>query len=92
MTAKLNSIGITEIACLVDFGVENEKVFESLKRVNLAKNNYQNEQAKASVVDVKNYKTELQLIQEHNITHVQMTPSQSKLVVKQLEQSNSKNI
>lgn len=92
MTAKLNTIGITEIACLVDFGVENEKVFESLKRVNLAKNKYQNEQAKASVVDVKNYKTELQLIQEHNITHVQMTPSQSKLVVKQLEQSNSKNI
>lgn len=37
---KLSSIGVTEIACLIDFGVENEKVLEGLKYLNDLRKEY----------------------------------------------------
>lgn len=40
MLQKIESIGITEVACLVDFGVENDKVLSGMKRIVEAKDLY----------------------------------------------------
>ena len=89
---SLQGIGVTEIACLVDFGVEKEKILASLEKVVDTKNLYESNNAFTRLLNVDNQKTELDLIDEYQVTHVQMTPSQSKLVLDMYKQTKGKSL
>lgn len=87
MLFNIQRIGVTEVACLVDFGVENEKVLAGLEKIVEAKTLYHAQVELAKIVDAESQRTELDLIDAHQLTHVQMTPSQSKLTIDLYQQS-----
>lgn len=80
MLHMIQNIGVTEVACLVDFGVESEKVLSGLKYISKAKDLYQSHNGLVELLHTDNQKTELELIRDYKVTHVQMTPSQAKLM------------
>ena len=92
MLFDIQNIGVTEVACLVDFGVENEKVVAGLEKITEAKALYQAQVELAKLFDVDNQKSELDLIDEHQVTHIQMTPSQSKLTIDLYNQVKTKEL
>ncbi|MCP5074184.1 MAG: LLM class flavin-dependent oxidoreductase [Rhodobacteraceae bacterium] len=74
-TEQLKRIGVDEIACLVDYGIEPEKVLEGLRPL-------------AKVVAAANQEVVLAdddfsiaaQIRRHRVTHMQMTPSMAQMV------------
>jgi 2-polyprenyl-3-methyl-5-hydroxy-6-metoxy-1,4-benzoquinol methylase len=62
LLSSIYEIGVTEIACLVDFGIENEKVLEGLNYLNILKEDYGKEK--------RSY-----LKDSSSITTLQITPS-----------------
>src|SRR5205823_6041519 len=65
MAYKLQSIGVNEIACLIDFGVDNKSVMEGLEYLNLVKEQMRRQHE----------------ISQQRITHVQCTPSMARMLV-----------
>ncbi len=73
---RLKAIGVGEIACLIDYGVETAEVMQSLEVL-------------AQVVDRANRGTEVQdddfsiaaQIHRHGVTHLQATPSMARMLV-----------
>jgi natural product biosynthesis luciferase-like monooxygenase protein/FkbM family methyltransferase len=92
MLHSVRNIGVTEVACLVDFGVASEKVLEGLESIVKAKKLYHSHVDLIKLLNIDNQKTELDLIHEYQLTHVQMTPSQAKLVVDLHEQDPDKEL
>jgi len=80
MLHSIRQMGVTEVACLVDFGVENDKVLAGLEHIVKAKDLYNSHVDLLQFLHIDNQKTELDLIHEYQLTHIQMTPSQSKLI------------
>ncbi|MDI9312667.1 MAG: LLM class flavin-dependent oxidoreductase [Limnohabitans sp.] len=70
----LKAIGITEISCLIDFGIEADTVFNNLKFINelKIKANTISEHKDVSKENTVSIST---IIQEQKITHLQCTPS-----------------
>ncbi|MDP1815336.1 MAG: LLM class flavin-dependent oxidoreductase, partial [Leadbetterella sp.] len=66
MLEKLSSIGVNEIACLIDFGVDYQSTMQSLERLTALKGRYN-----ASTRDYSVYSQ----IEKHKITHLQITPT-----------------
>lgn len=67
MVARLRAIGVDEVACLVDFGVDEDEVLASLEHLaELAR------LANAPQVAVDDHASELA---RHRVTHLQCTPS-----------------
>ena len=92
MLFNIQEIGVTEVACLVDFGVEKEKVLAGLERIVETKKIYDSFGDFISLLNIDNQKTELDLIDNYKVTHVQMTPSQSKLVLDLYNQTEGKDL
>jgi len=92
MLFGIQDIGVTEVACLVDFGVENEKVLAGLEKIVETKNLYECYGEFIRLLNLGNQKTELDLIDIYKVTHVQMTPSQSKLVLDLYNQTKNKDL
>ncbi len=92
MLYQVQSIGVTEVACLVDFGVENDKVLAGLEKIVETKEIYQSYREFINLLNTDNQKTELDLIDNYQVTHVQMTPSQSKLVLDLYKQTNNRDL
>ncbi|WP_103071076.1 MupA/Atu3671 family FMN-dependent luciferase-like monooxygenase [Aquimarina sediminis] len=92
MLFSIQNIGVTEVACLVDFGVESEKVLSGLEKIVETKNIYRSYTELNKLLHTDNQKTELDLIHDYKVTHVQMTPSQSKLVVDLYNQTQNKDL
>ncbi len=68
MVERLHAIGVDEIACLIDFGVEPAKVRESLVHLAALK--------EACEAPAAEHETSIPaLIERHGITHLQCTPS-----------------
>jgi non-ribosomal peptide synthetase component F len=68
---QLREIGVDEIACLVDFGVPGELVLRHLSGLNELKAAVNGETPDAETDDVAT------LIERHNVTHLQCTPSRA---------------
>ncbi|MFA0960209.1 MupA/Atu3671 family FMN-dependent luciferase-like monooxygenase [Roseivirga sp. BDSF3-8] len=92
MLQAVSEIGVTELACLVDFGVEVPKVLENLGKIVETRELFESGSAFAEMLNIDNQKTELDLIDEYSITHVQMTPSQSKLTMDLYKQTPGKKL
>jgi len=75
MVEQLKAIGVDEIACLVDFGVDSESVLQSLVYLNEVRER-SNPAAVASTAD---YSIPAQ-IKRHGVTHLQGTPSMVRML------------
>ena len=84
---QLKKIGVDEIGCLIDFGVDDDTVLEHLPALNELKQaaNKSDELAQlregntASAVNID--ETIADLIVNHHVTHLQCTPSQASMLV-----------
>ncbi len=78
---KLKKVGVDDVACLIDFGVDSEKVLDHLQYLNAVKtlaNLGVQEQKKTEVNG--NYSIP-ELIDQHKVTHMQCTPSMAKMLL-----------
>jgi natural product biosynthesis luciferase-like monooxygenase protein/amino acid adenylation domain-containing protein/non-ribosomal peptide synthase protein (TIGR01720 family) len=70
MVGKLKSIGVDEIACLVDFGIEADEVLANLEYLNEVRMLSNRPQEKAEETD-----SLLAQLGKYEVTHLQCTPS-----------------
>jgi len=69
---QLKTIGVDEVACLIDFGVDYDSVMLSLQQLNLLKERANT--SRESGAGSQNYSITAQ-ITRHKVTHLQCTPS-----------------
>jgi natural product biosynthesis luciferase-like monooxygenase protein len=75
MARKVRAIDVDEIGCLVDFGIPEDLVLESLPLLNRVRATISAESA-----PVSDYSIPAQ-IRRHNVTHMQCTPSMARMLV-----------
>ena len=80
MVDQVRAIGVDEIACLIDFGVDSQTVIDSLRALNEVRQR-SNEGAAEPVSD---YSLSA-LARRHGVTHFQCTPSLAGMLVGQPE-------
>lgn len=78
MVEKLKAIGVNEIACLVDFGIEAETVLENLPHLNRLRT-LANSGGAGAVEDA--IVTVDEAFKAHEITHLQCTPSMARMLI-----------
>ena len=74
MVDRLKAIGVDEIACLVDFGVDSESVLQSLVYLNEVR-----ERSNPAPAEGGEYSIPAQ-IRRHKVTHMQGTPSMARML------------
>ncbi|QQS37257.1 MAG: LLM class flavin-dependent oxidoreductase [Ignavibacteriales bacterium] len=73
---ELKSIGVDEIACLIDFGIDSEVVLSHLQYLNQLR-----VLSNQNVNDLNEESFSIEwLIRKHNISHMQCTPSMAKML------------
>jgi len=80
MVERIKAIGVDELACLIDFGVETDAVLHSLHYLEKLKKRTDEMAAGAG----ENHSIPTQ-IRRHGITHLQCTPSRARLLAYELE-------
>jgi len=86
---KLKRVGIDEVACLIDFGVDSEKIISHLQYLNAVKT-LANLGVRENQSKDKNENFSIpELIKQHKVTHLQCTPSMAKMIVLENESKNS---
>jgi natural product biosynthesis luciferase-like monooxygenase protein len=75
MISRLSRVGVDEVACLIDFGVDPDAVLASLHHLNAVRE-LCNEKRNAERQD---YSLPAQ-IRRHKVTHMQSTPSMAKML------------
>lgn len=73
---QLSHIGVDELACLVDFGLDEKTTIDGFDQLYVLKEKYA-EQATSTVPQTDS----LALIAQHQVTHLQCTPSTMKLLL-----------
>lgn len=73
MLDKLNTVGVDEIACLIDFGLDYTSTMRSLNLINELKEEY-------NLSVEKKYSSIPEQLSKHQITHFQCTPSLMKML------------
>ncbi|MBE9103496.1 LLM class flavin-dependent oxidoreductase [Nostoc cf. edaphicum LEGE 07299] len=76
MINRLKAIGVDEVACLIDFGVDVESVLSSLHHLNTVRE-LSNKKIEKDDTD---YSLPTQ-IARHNVTHLQCTPSLARILI-----------
>lgn len=71
MVDRVRGVGVDEIACLIDFGIDAQTVLDHLP--------YLDEVRAASVVD--DTESLVALMRRHGVTHLQCTPSMARMMV-----------
>jgi natural product biosynthesis luciferase-like monooxygenase protein len=78
---KLAAIGIDEVACLIDFGVDVESALESLKVLDRVRAEFQAQELSASDGALPKRSVSLvEQMQRHGVTHLQCTPSFARML------------
>jgi natural product biosynthesis luciferase-like monooxygenase protein len=78
---KLQSIGIDEVACLIDFGVEVEAALQSLELLDKVRAEFQSSaNSGAPAPAAKRTVSLVEQMQRHGVTHLQCTPSFARLL------------
>src|SRR5262249_36355010 len=80
MVDQVRAIGVDEIACLIDFGVDSQAVLDSLRLLNEVRER-SNQGLGQPVPD----HSLAGLAQRHRVTHLQCTPSMAGMLVEQPE-------
>jgi acyl carrier protein len=71
---RLKAIGVDEVACLIDFGIDFDAVMQSLRHLNLVRQQSNRHTAHTD------YSIPA-LIKRHEVTHLQCTPSMAKMLL-----------
>jgi len=79
MVEKLKAIGVDEIACLIDFGVDTESVLSSLEFLNQLRLRCNPEES------VSAKEGALEQMRRHHVTHFQCTPSLARMLASEPE-------
>jgi natural product biosynthesis luciferase-like monooxygenase protein len=74
MVRRLKSIGVDEVACLIDFGIDVNTVLENLRHLDLVRREANKDQEASGDPLVFQ-------IERHGITHMQCTPSMARLMI-----------
>lgn len=76
MVAALRDIGVDEVACLIDFGVDTEIVLENLVHLDRLR-------ARCSLrpADAVDFSSIAEQIERHGVTHLQCTPSLARMLL-----------
>ncbi len=82
MVDRLKSIGATEVACLIDFGVETDTVLESLPHLDRLRR--MSNPAAYGEDDTVDYSIAAQ-IHDRRVTHLQCTPSMARMIASEPE-------
>ncbi|MBK9386717.1 MAG: LLM class flavin-dependent oxidoreductase [Planctomycetes bacterium] len=77
MVERLESVGIDEIACLIDFGVDSELALEHIDHLNRLREHVTQRAEAAQGQSIP------ELIAAHGITHLQCTPSMAAMILAQ---------
>ena len=77
---RIKAIGANEIACLVDFGVDTERVLSSLPRLAEVRRRA-NENIEAAPEVARGDHSLLTQFRRHNVTHMQCTPSMARMLL-----------
>jgi natural product biosynthesis luciferase-like monooxygenase protein len=77
---ELQNLGVDEIACLVDFGVEPDRVLEHLQQLNTLREAVVQEHATVREA-VSMHGSVPALIKRHGVTHLQCTPSMAAMLL-----------
>ena len=75
MIDTLKDIGVDEVACLIDFGVDQDIVLESLEQLNTLR-----ELSNVAGAETDDFPIALQL-KRHGVTHLQCTPSLAQVLL-----------
>ena len=75
MIDSLKDIGVDEVACLIDFGVDQDIVLESLEQLNALR-----ELSNVAVGETDDFPISTQL-KRHGVTHLQCTPSLAQVLL-----------
>ncbi len=76
MIDKIKAIGVDDVACLVDFGVDSASVLTHLEYLNQLRRNSMPRRASAQ----GDYSLAT-LLKRHNVTHLQCTPSMARMLL-----------
>jgi natural product biosynthesis luciferase-like monooxygenase protein len=83
MVGRLKEIGVDEIACLIDFGVDTDEVLTSLPLLDSLRQLSNPEVPELVADDPAATRTIAELIVRHDATHLQCTPSMARLLTMQ---------
>jgi natural product biosynthesis luciferase-like monooxygenase protein len=83
MVDRLRAIGVDEIACLLDFGVDTGSVLESLRYLNEVR-----ERSNLPAEEHPDYSIPAQL-RRHRVTHLQCTPSMARMLMADADSADS---
>ncbi len=75
---RCKAIGVDEIGCLIDYGVDPMAVLESLPALNGLRKRCQPVRQRATPSRKRSIS---ELIREHNVSHLQCTPSMARMIV-----------
>lgn len=79
IVSDLKKIGVDEIACLIDFGIDSDIVLAHLHYLNQLRFN-SNKNITQNEINTENYSVET-LINKYKVTHMQCTPSMANMLV-----------
>ncbi len=75
MLRRVSALGVDEVACLIDFGVETDVALAHLEHLNRLR------ELSATAADPESGASIPELIRRHRVTHLQCTPSLASLLV-----------
>ena len=78
--SKLSALGIDEVACLIDFGVEVEATLKGLELLNDVRADFQSRVRVQEGADSKPTRSLVEQMQRHGVTHLQCTPSLARML------------
>lgn len=84
MVNRLSLMGVDELGCLVDFGIDPETTIRGFDQLNVLKDLYNNQ-----VVEEKDERSMAELIRDHQVSHLQCTPSALKMLLMEPEVKDS---
>jgi natural product biosynthesis luciferase-like monooxygenase protein len=77
---KLISLGVDEVACLIDFGVETNDALAALKLLDTVRAEFSATPAEAGPATAHASRSLIEQMQRHAVTHMQCTPSFARLL------------
>lgn len=94
IVAKCDEIGVDEIACLIDFGIDDEIVMDHLPylnqlKINCSESDISGKVDQTEVLATEEYLSIPALIEKHQVTHFQCTPSMATMLVSDSETKSS---
>ena len=80
---QLRSVGVNELACLIDFGIPDDVVLANLVHLNELRQHFEGEQANPIDHSIE------ALIVRHEVTHLQCTPSMASMLLNDEASANA---